>query len=488
MARGIQVEGTSAGPEPELKRDAVGIWGSIFQGITHMAPAAGVMTGIAFVANSAGAAIPLAFILAGIISLLIAMSINQMARHLPSAGGYYTYVSAGINPKVGFMTGWIYFLYDPLIPNLCTLVVATYFSATVNDLFGLNVPWWLYAIVVYLALGLITFLGITPSIRTAIAFTLIEVGITLAFSVALIATHGVSSNAVSKTFTLAGVPNGLSGLAFGMIFTVLSYTGFESTIPLAEETKNPRRTIARAAVLSVAMIIVYYTIFSFATVVGWGPDRMDALIKDSAPYNTLANATWGKVGIALLTLALMNSSWGCSLAGQNAVVRVLYKMGQVGVLPRAFAAVHPRYQTPYIATFTMTGLSFLVLIVLGATLGPIQGFGLLATIISVGTIIVYALGMIAVPIYYRREHPDEINVFLTYVFPIVGTLMLIPVLYASVYPPPAFPLNLAPYIDVVWILIGIGTVLYLGRTRPRQLEAGAQAIFADTGAASDLPR
>jgi amino acid transporter len=236
------------------------------------------------------------------------------------------------------------------------------------------------------------------------------------------------------------------------------------------------------------MIIVYYTIFSFATVVGWGPDRMDALIKDSAPYNTLANATWGKVGIALLTLALMNSSWGCSLAGQNAVVRVLYKMGQVGVLPRAFAAVHPRYQTPYIATFMMTGLSFLVLIVLGATLGPIQGFGLLATIISVGTIIVYALGMIAVPIYYRREHPDEINVFLTYVFPIVGTLMLIPVLYASVYPPPAFPLNLAPYIDVVWILIGIGTVLYLGRTRPRQLEAGAQAIFADTGAASDLPR
>jgi hypothetical protein len=96
--------------------------------------------------------------------------------------------------------------------------------------------------------------------------------------------------------------------------------------------------------------------------------------------------------------------------------------------------------------------------------------------------------MIAVPIYYRREHPDEINIFLTYVFPIVGTLMLIPVLYASVYPPPAFPLNLAPYIDIVWILIGIATVVWLGRTRPTQLQAGAEAIFAETGAASDLPR
>jgi amino acid transporter len=488
MAKGMEVEGTTTGPEAELKRDAVGMWGSIFQGLTHMAPAAGVMTGIGFIASSAGSAIPLAFVLAGIISLLIAMSINQMAKHLPSAGGYYTYLSRGIGPRWGFMTGWIYFLYDPLIPNLCTLVVSTYFSATVADLFGVNVPWWIYAGVVYLGLGVITFLGIKPSIKTAITFTGIEVGITLVFSLVAIGGHGISGDDVKQTFTLAGTPAGFSGLAFGMIFAVLSYTGFESTIPLAEETKNPRRTVAVAAVASVAMIMVYYAIFTFASVVGWGPHRIDAMIKDPAPYNTMGNFYWGKFGIAVLTLALMNSSWGCSLAGQNAVVRVLYKMGQVGVLPKAFARVHPTYQTPHIAIIAMTALSFVATIILGVWLGPIEGFGLLATMISIGTILVYALGMIAVPIFYRREHPDEINIFYTYIFPIVGTLMLIPVLYASVYPPPAFPLNLAPYIDIVWILIGIASVIYLGRTRPTQLQAGAEAIFAETGAASDLPR
>jgi len=483
-----QVEGSRTGPEPELRRDAVGPWGSIFQGLTHMAPAAGVMTGIGFVAASSGAATPLAFVLAGVIALLIAMSINQMAKHLPSAGGYYTYVSRGIGPRWGFMTGWIYFLYDPLIPNLCTLVVATYVSDTVSALFGVNIPWWLYAGVVYVGLGVITLLGIRPSIGTAIAFTCVEAAITLVFSFFVIGVHGISGPDLSKTFTLAGSPTGFSGLAFGMIFTVLSYTGFESTIPLAEETKNPRQTIAMAAVVSVAMILVYYAIFSFATIVGWGPDRMTALTNDSAPYNTMGNFYWGKIGIVLLTLALMNSSWGCSLAGQNAVVRVLYKMGQVGVLPRAFASVHPRYKSPHIAILAMTALSFVATIILGVWLGPIKGFGLLATMISVGTILVYSLGMIAVPIFYRREHPDEVNVFFTYVFPIVGILLLLPVLYASVYPPPAFPLNLAPYIDIVWILIGIGTVIWLSRTRPLQLEAGAQAIFADTGAASDLPR
>ena len=454
-----------------------------------MAPAAGVMTGIGFIVTSAGSAVPLAFILAGIISILIAMSINQLAKHLPSAGGYYTYVARGIGARWGFMAGWIYFLYDPLIPNLCTLVVSVYFSDTVMSLFGVNIPWWVYAGVVYLGLGIITFLGIKPSIGTAIAFTAIEVGITLIFSIYIIGIHGISGNDVAKTFTLAGTPGGFQGLAFGMVFSVLSYTGFESTIPLAEETKNPRQTVARAAVISVVMIMVYYIIFNFASIVGWGPDRMGALIKDGAPYNTMGNFYWGKVGIAVLTLALMNSSWGCSLAGQNAVVRVIYKMGQVGVLPSIFARVHPTRKSPHIAIIAMTALSFVVTIGLYAWLkDPIVAFGLLATVISVGTIIVYVMGMIAVPIFYRREHPDEVNVFLTYVFPAVGTLMLIPVLYASVYPPPAYPLNLAPYIDIVWILIGVGVVMWLHNARPQALAAGAEAIFADTGAASDLPR
>src|SRR5260221_3577458 len=112
----MEVEGTQTAPEPELRRDAVGLWGSIFQGLTHMAPAAGVMTGIGFIAASAGSAIPLAFMLTGVISLLIAMSINQLARHLPSAGGYYTYLPRSSAPRLWSLTSWIYFPYDPLIP------------------------------------------------------------------------------------------------------------------------------------------------------------------------------------------------------------------------------------------------------------------------------------------------------------------------------------------------------------------------------------
>jgi amino acid transporter len=489
MAQNGPPGGVAAAAEPSLRRNVVGLPASTFQGVSHMAPAAGVILGAGFIASSAGAAFPLAFGLAGLISLLISFSIHQMAKHLPSAGGYYTYVSRGINPKLGFLAGWVYFLYDPLIPNLCTITVSTYVAASIQELFGVPFPWWLYCIVVFVGLGFITFVGLRPSIRTAITFTLLEILITLALAVTIFGQHGITGHDVSFGFTLAGTPKGLSGLAFGLIFTVLSYTGFESTIPLAEETRNPRRSIAWAAVLSVVIVLVYYLIFGFATVVGWGAENaIKTLPTAAAPYNSLAHSAWGNFGVAILTLALMNSGWGCSLAGQNAVIRVLYKMGQVGVLPSALARVHPKYRTPYVAAASMTALSLVVLLVLGVLLGPANGFGLLATVISVGTILVYIVGMISVPIFYRREHPDEINLFMTYVFPIAGTLLLIPVLYASVWPPPAFPLNLAPYIDLLWILGGVAVLIYLSRTRPKQLEAGAETIFTDTGVAEGLPR
>src|SRR5437762_12489868 len=103
----------TGGGQPSLRGNVVGLPASTFQGVSHMAPAAGVILGAGFIASSAGAAFPLAFGLAGLISLLISFSIFQMAKHLPSAGGYFTYVSRGINPKLGFLTGWVYFLYDP---------------------------------------------------------------------------------------------------------------------------------------------------------------------------------------------------------------------------------------------------------------------------------------------------------------------------------------------------------------------------------------
>src|SRR4029077_5314156 len=89
-----------------LQKDAIGLAPVLFQSITHMAPAAAVAFSIIFAVTYAGGATPLAVLLALVACLMVAISIGQLARHLPSAGGLYTYSARGLHPTAGFFVAW----------------------------------------------------------------------------------------------------------------------------------------------------------------------------------------------------------------------------------------------------------------------------------------------------------------------------------------------------------------------------------------------
>src|SRR2546429_8301207 len=93
---------TAAGA-PQLQRNAVGLVPVLFQSITHMAPAAAVAFSITVGVPYAGGSIPLAVLLALVACLLVAISIGQLGRHLPSAGGLYTYAARGIGSTAGLL-------------------------------------------------------------------------------------------------------------------------------------------------------------------------------------------------------------------------------------------------------------------------------------------------------------------------------------------------------------------------------------------------
>jgi hypothetical protein len=104
-----------------LERNAVGLAPTLFQSITHMAPAAAVAFSIIVGAPYAGGSLPLAVLLALVACLLVAVSIGQLGRHLPSAGGLYTYSSRGLHPYVGFLVARGFILAD-ILTNLSNLV------------------------------------------------------------------------------------------------------------------------------------------------------------------------------------------------------------------------------------------------------------------------------------------------------------------------------------------------------------------------------
>jgi amino acid transporter len=102
-------------PSAGLAREAIGLREVLFQSITHMAPAAAVAFSIIVGANFAAGALPLSVLFALAGCLLVAVSIGQLAKQLPSAGGFYTYAARGLHPTVGFLVGWGYAFVDATV-------------------------------------------------------------------------------------------------------------------------------------------------------------------------------------------------------------------------------------------------------------------------------------------------------------------------------------------------------------------------------------
>src|SRR5690349_19106941 len=104
--------------DEQLERGAVGIVPILFQSITTIAPAGGAASGLLFATTYAGGSTPLTILLALVACVLVAVTIGQFSRHLPSAGGLYTYVTHGMGSNMGFLAGWGLIMGYAFVPAL----------------------------------------------------------------------------------------------------------------------------------------------------------------------------------------------------------------------------------------------------------------------------------------------------------------------------------------------------------------------------------
>jgi amino acid transporter len=282
-----------------LERNAVGLAPTLFQSITHMAPAAAVAFSIIVGAPYAGGSLPLAVLLALVACLLVAVSIGQLGRHLPSAGGLYTYSSRGLHPYIGFLVAWGFILAEPIVAPLLYLIFGNELAANLNTHFGW--PLWLwapFAVVAGLIVWLLTYRGIRLSTRTGVALGTFEIVVFVALAITLIIAAG-GHNTLSVFAPNTGNAKGWGSVFPGMIYAILAFIGFEAAAPLAEEAKDPRRTIPRAVILSALLIGLFYLFCYYAATVYFGPDKMAdpkngfALLNNSDPWSAMAQAVWG---------------------------------------------------------------------------------------------------------------------------------------------------------------------------------------------------
>ncbi len=477
-----------------LERNAVGLAPTLFQSITHMAPAAAVAFSIIVGAPYAGGSLPLAVLLALVACLLVAVSIGQLARHLPSAGGLYTYSSRGLNPSIGFLVAWGFMLAEPIVAPLLYLIFGNELAANLNSHFGW--PLWLwapFAVVAGLIVWGLTYRGIRLSTGTGVVLGTFEILVFLALSLTLVISAG-SHNTLSVFAPNTGNAKGLGSVFPAMIFAILAFIGFEASAPLGEEAREPRKTIPRAVILSALLIGLFYLFCYYAATVYFGPSKMAdpkngfVMFNGGDPWSGMAQAVWGP-GIVIVILAVLNSAIANSNAGVNAATRVGYALARIGLLPRMLGRIHPRFATPYVAVNVQSAGGIILAVALGwATGGPLNAFALLGTVATIIVVAIYILTNLSNLVFYLREQRGEFNLFLNGIVPIVGSVVFLPALVAAFgidflslgITPLTPPANLAPIVIGVWMVIGVALLIYFATRDPGRITQTGR-VFLDEG-------
>jgi len=487
---------TVSGPAPVargLRRDAIGLREVLFQSITDMAPGAAIAASIPTGAAYAGGALPLAVLVALVACLLSALSIGLLARELPSAGSLATYAARGLHPAVGFLTAWGYVLVGVLIAPLVLLQLGFTTATTINSDFhgypaNLWWPWSLAGAVIILVAG---FYGIRTSARlgTILGITEIAVFLVLAVFFVIHAGHANTAEVFTTKYTPKGF-HGISGVIAGSVYSVLAFGGFEGAAPLAEEAKNPRRTIPRAVLLATLSIGLLYVFTTYAVDVAFGPAGF-------AGFSSAGSASW--VGMArslyglfwfFVFLAIVNSTVANANAGVNVASRTGYAMGRIRAFPHLLARVHPKYRSPVVAIFATFGLTVAIMLGLGLAYNPINGFAMVGTGIVIVLVAVYIVVNAACIGYFaspsRRGPGRRWNPLLHLIIPLAGIAAFVPAwltaagihVFSFVVPltPPAS--YMAPGV-AGFMVVGVIYLIYLYARDPRRVtEVGLVHIDA----------
>jgi amino acid transporter len=429
----------------------------------------------------------LAVLFALIACLFTAYSMSQLAGHMSSAGGMYTYVTRGLGSFVGWLMAWAFTLAEPIVPAALFGAFGFFGASFITELTGFSNDWlWLVlAVLCGLLVWFLTYRGIEISTRTGVVLGSIEIAIFLVVSVLLIAN---SSQPVNANVFIP--PDGNVQPAFqGMVFCILAFVGFEAAAPLGEETREPRSTIPRAIMLSCLLIGLFYIFCYYAATVFFGPDKMVDFAKfgNGNPWDGLARQVWG-AGWVVVFLAIANSAIANSNAAANATTRTWYAMGRIRLLPSAFARVHPVRRSPYVAVTVQFVFALVVSLWLGKQYGPLTAFALIATIDTAIIITIYILVNLACMLFYARQRRSEFNLVLHGVVPVLGILAFVPAFFTALgigkslfkfVSPLPYPISLTGLVVGSWFVLGVIYLVFLYRRHPDRVRETGRVFLEE---------
>ncbi|PRY08832.1 APC family permease [Kineococcus rhizosphaerae] len=330
--------------------------------------------------NGLGA--PLIFVVCAVLLIVFAVGFTTMGRHLPNPGAYYAYITAGLGRPLGLGCAFVaVFAYFFILIGSYAFGGIT-LQALVRDMLnGPDIEWWVWVLVLQAVAGVLGYFRISLSAKILTVAMCLEVVVIVAYNAVVLFRGGPQGRPV-PALDLSNFTSGAVGLA--LLFGVTCFAGFEATAVFREETRDPARTVPRAAYLSVIVMAVMYAVTTGVVIIAFGPDAVVAATGADPTGAMLGSFRLylGQVAVDIVNVLLCSSIFAAVLATHNVCARYLYSLSVDAVLPRSLSVVHPRHASPHRASVAVSALVFLATaVLLTINLEPLR---LYAALVGIG--------------------------------------------------------------------------------------------------------
>jgi len=413
------------------------------------------------IAVTAGVAAPLTILAAGAAVVLLAFTVAEFTKVEPSAGSFITYVETSLGARAGVVTALLVAVgYTVAIAGVFTMSGGMV-ALTLAHYTSWHPAWEPLTLVLTVGAIWLTVRGVRLSTTAVGVAVLVQVAIMLMVCVVVLIDQRAHLSSVP--FSWAHLTGGLAGLSAGFPLALYMFIGWENGPALAEECRNPRRTIPRALYLSIAIGGALFVFFAYATVTGFHYN-VSSIGRSSVPFLTLADHYLGAAAI-LAWVAGTVSVLATLIAGANSQARMLFDGGRSGLLPARLGRVRPPGSTPVNALLCMAGVGLGIIGVwwalhlIGVDTGSTDPVGLYAECSTMGTIVilfVYFLTTLSLPVFMWRRHRHTFSALRHLAIPLIGALTLIVPFIELCKPGQPAPYSEFPYVALA--IVAVATV------------------------------
>jgi len=307
---------------------------------------AGIYVVIGEAAGLTGNSLWISFIIGAVVATFTGLSYAELSSRYPKAGAEYVYVQNSFGKTYAWLAGWLLIAGNIIGGATVALGFSNYFSALFHT------PIIPIAIVALVFCGIILILGIKETASVTILFTLIE-----AIGLFIIIFIGMQKFGSVDYLQLT---NGIKGIIEGGVLIFFSYIGFQSITRLAEETKQPKKSIPKAIIISIIATTIIYILVAIAAV---SVIPAEELSLEGAPLARIAETALGKNSFVLLSAIALFSTFNTALMMLLSGSRLVYGISKEKALPKLFSKVSKKTLSPWTAIVGVVFVAILFLFI-----------------------------------------------------------------------------------------------------------------------------